>query len=65
MADFPRGRLNANDEGQLRIAATIKDNTMVLDFGEPVAWIGLGLHEVTALLELLEKYERKLKEMAG
>jgi hypothetical protein len=61
---YPRGQLNPTDEGELRIAMAIKGNTLVIDFGKPVAWIGLGLHEVTALRERFEEYERILKALA-
>lgn len=60
-ASFPRGKLNANDEGQLQIAMTIRKNTLIVHFGKPVEWIGFSLHEVTALREVLEKYEAELK----
>lgn len=65
MSNYPRGKLNARDEGELRIAMTVKDNTLVIDFGKPVAWIGFSLHEVTQLRELFEKYERQLKEKSA
>lgn len=58
---YPRGKLNAHDEGQLRMAFAIKGNTLILDFGKPVAWIGLSLHEVTQLREAFEKYEKELR----
>jgi hypothetical protein len=62
---YPRGKLNARDEGQLRIAMRVEGNTLVVDFGKPVVWFGLGLHEVTALREQFEKYERQLKEQSA
>lgn len=45
--DFPRGRLNADDEGDLQFGITTKDKTIIVDFGKPVAW--LGLDKATAL----------------
>lgn len=46
--DYPRGMLNASDEGGLNILMTVLDNTVVLDFGTPVKWIGLD--KETALM---------------
>lgn len=65
MRQYPRGKLNAEDDGQLRMAMVVKDNTLIIDFGKPVAWLGLSLHEVTAMREAFEKYERQLKEKAA
>ena len=61
MSDFPRGKLNASDEGALRIAMTVRKNTLVIDFGKPTAWIGLGLQEVRAMRRAFEKYEKELE----
>lgn len=62
---FPRGKLRADDEGQLRMAFSVHGNTLVMDFGKPVAWVGLSLHEVTALREAFERYEKQLREVAA
>src|SRR5690554_4587002 len=42
---YPRGKLNADDEGQLAIAITTKDKTVIVDFGKGVTWLGLGAEE--------------------
>lgn len=48
---FPRGLLNAGDEGELRmaIAADRANGIVRLDFGKPVAWLGLPAAEARAL----------------
>lgn len=61
MSDFPRGKLRPDDEGQLRITMAVKGNTLVVDFGKSVKWIGFGLQEVRALRAALEKYEKELE----
>jgi hypothetical protein len=38
---FPRGKFGQDDEGELRMAVGVKDKTVMLDFGKPVAWLGL------------------------
>lgn len=45
--DFPRGKLDADDEGGLQFGIAVKDKTVILSFGKPVAW--LGLDKATAL----------------
>jgi hypothetical protein len=41
---FPRGKLNADDEGQLQVAIATQDKTVIIDFGKPVVWLGLDYH---------------------
>lgn len=38
---YPHGKLSKNDEGSIQFAIGDKDGKVVLDFGSPVAWIGL------------------------
>lgn len=53
---FPQGKMTATDEGELRLAVFKRDGTVVLDFGTPVAWIGLDSASAKGLAELLMKY---------
>lgn len=52
---FPEGRLNDDDEGEIRvaIAADPKRQTVVIDFGKPVAWIGFTPDQAREIGELL------------
>ena len=59
---FPRGKIHPHDEGQLRTRIFIKDNTLVFDFGKPVAWFGLGLHEARELQRILGE---RIAELEG
>jgi hypothetical protein len=38
---YPRGKLNASDEGALAMGIAVKDKTVIVDFGKEVAWLGL------------------------
>jgi hypothetical protein len=38
---YPRGKLNASDEGALTMGIAVKDKTVIVDFGKEVAWLGL------------------------
>jgi len=61
MAEYPRGKLSEDDEGQLTVAFGTKDGTVVIHFGKPIAWIGLGANDARAwaakLLELADRVE--------
>lgn len=41
--NFPDGRLNESDEGEIRfgVAADPENKVVVLNFGKPVAWLGM------------------------
>ena len=41
--EFPDGKMNEHDEGELKMALAVdaKNKVVVMDFGKPVAWIGL------------------------
>ena len=38
---FPRGKLNTDDEGELRMGVTVNQGTVILAFGKPIKWLGL------------------------
>lgn len=59
--DYPRGKLRGDDDGQLAIAMTVHKNTLIIDFGKHVKWIGLGLQEVRMLRAKFEEYEKQLE----
>lgn len=39
MNRYPRGKLNDDDDGELMIAITEQDNTVIISFGKMVSWI--------------------------
>ncbi len=67
MPHFPRGKLVREDEGELQMAiALLPDKkTLLIDFGKPVAWLGLGKREVRALIEGLTKHEAEMIEASN
>ena len=61
--DHPQGKLNADDEGGLRMAIVAdKRNSVVrVDFGKPVAWLGLDRATALDLARRLTWHAEKLK----
>lgn len=49
MKNFPKGKLNKYDEGNLAIAIGTSGSNIIIEFGKPVKWIGLGRDEAIAL----------------
>ena len=58
--EFPEGKLNQNDEGEIRfgVAADREHNKIILNFGKPVAWIGMSPGQAIALADLLRSKAR-------
>lgn len=59
--EFPRGKLNADDEGQLAIRIGVKDRTVVIDFGKQVVWFGMDYFTAKALAENILKHAEAIK----
>ncbi len=58
--DFPRGKLNADDEGGLAMGVTTVDKTVVLNFGKEVAWIGFGYDDAVQFANLILKHAKTI-----
>lgn len=54
---FPEGKLNSDDEGELRfeVAFDPLNGIVRIDFGKPVTWLGLSPETAIAFAELLLK----------
>lgn len=57
----PHGRLNADDEGELRCAVGRDGNNVVVKFGKPVGWFGLPPEQALQLASLLTKHAGALR----
>lgn len=51
--NFPDGKITDDDEGEIRIGITRKDDTVVIDFGKPIAWIGFTKEQAKEIGETL------------
>ena len=54
--EYPKGRMGHEDDGALAfaIAADRVHNTVVIRFGKPVEWIGLGPQDVQNMIDSLQ-----------
>jgi hypothetical protein len=59
---YPRGQLNADDQGQFGMAITVQDGTIIIAFPKPVTWIGLGYDEAKAIGEALLKRAEEIRQ---
>jgi hypothetical protein len=58
---FPRGKLNDSDEGELQMKIGVRDRTVILDFGKPVVWLGLDYHTAMNLAANIMKRAQEIK----
>jgi hypothetical protein len=57
---FPQGKLNDDDEGELRMGVAYDklDGIVRVEFGKPVAWLGLPPPQAIQLAQLLLRHAR-------
>lgn len=53
--NYPRGKLNKDDEGGVRIAIGILDNTVIIDFGTHVTWLGMDYIQALQLADSIKE----------
>lgn len=61
---FPLGQLSKSDEGEIQfgVAADLVKNKVVLNFGEPIAWIGFDAEQAEQLAESLLSKARLIRD---
>jgi hypothetical protein len=63
--DFPKGKLNEEDEGGLTMAVSHQvypsGGVVRIDFGKPTAWIGLPPDEAVAFAKMIVNHAMALK----
>lgn len=61
----PEGKLTPQDEGGIQFAIGVRDGKVCLDFGKPVAWIGMNPGDALELAESLIANARKAAKGSG
>ena len=57
---FSNGSLNDEDEGDLKLMVSTAENVVRIDFGKPVAWLGLPKEAAVNIANALLKHARAL-----
>lgn len=60
--NFPKGKVSADDEGELRMAMGNKEGKVILEFGKPIKWVGLDPSDADALIAGLTKHAKAARE---
>ena len=58
--EYPDGKLNENDKGELRIGMAVDGDVLIIDFGKSITWLGLDKSSLQSLIDILTE---KLKEL--
>lgn len=60
---YSQGRISGDDDGDLAIAMTtdLKKHIIMIRFGQPTEWIGLGLREAQEIRDMLTARIMELK----
>lgn len=59
--NFPEGKLTENDAGEIKIEIGSDQGKVVVNFGKPIAWLGLDPKQARALAESLRKQSYLIK----
>jgi hypothetical protein len=59
--EFPGGQLSRDDEGEIAFAVGSRKGKVVLDFGSPVAWVGMDPQQAIALANTLVNHAKKAR----
>lgn len=61
----PEGKITPHDEGAIQFAIGVKDGKVCLDFGTPVAWLGMDPGQALELAQDLIKHARNAARGTG
>ena len=61
--EFPHGKLNHNDEGELAmiVGADEAKGVVFIDFGKSIRWFAMTPTEVDGLIALLEEHKKAIR----
>lgn len=62
---FPDGRLTSTDQGEIGFAVTGYHGKVVVNFGKPVASLGMSVQQARDLALLLRKWANKIERTPG
>jgi len=59
---YPQGKIAEGDEGEIALAVGIHEGKVILNFGKPVAWMGLDYEQA---MQLADSLKAKAFELRG
>ena len=59
---FPEGKLNADDKGQVRFAVFADKGNVIISFGDkPITWMGMGPNDAIRFADALVKWAKNAR----
>ena len=62
---FPQGKLNPTDEGELTFAVGVENGKVGIAFGAPVAWLAMDADKALALASSIIGHAMAIKRAGG
>lgn len=57
---FPEGKLNENDEGEIKFGITHAEDRVIMNFNTAVKWIGFTKEQAIQVAETLIKHSKEI-----
>ena len=57
--NYPRGKLDDTDEGELTMAVTRTNDVIYVDFGKSIEWFAMSPEEAIGLAQLLMQHAER------
>ena len=61
--EYPEPPIDRTDEGQIIFGVTSHRGKIILNFGKPVAWMGMDAHQATELAAMLLKHAARCRDI--
>lgn len=61
---FPDGSLDKSDEGEISFGVTSHRGKVIINFGKPVAWLGMDSNQAAALAAFLLQHASRCRDIA-
>jgi hypothetical protein len=62
---FPMGELDKSDEGEIAFGVTSHRGKVIINFGKPVAWLGMDARQAASLAALLIQHANRCRDISG
>ncbi len=62
---FPEGKLTPTDEGSIQFALGERDGNLIINFGQPVYWLGMPPQQAVGLAEAIIAKARVIARRRG
>jgi hypothetical protein len=62
---YPEGHLTPDDEGELQFGITNTGGQVIINFGKPVAWLGMQPQQAIVIAEALLRHAQEARILGG